>query len=342
MNKRTFYVLGILVILLTLSAGGGYAHHGESHKPGHGEETRHEEKPQGEKRHGEAHQGELTKIIVADTKTTHHLNLYVAKELGLFEKHHLDVAIKDVADDEVAQDLVLSGGADVFWSNPALTITAVAAGQPIKSIAQSKNTCTSMLVVKKGSPVKTLADLNHKVIAATSPTCETFLALSASARENGSLIHAQKLDGTNALKALEAGEVDGAILEEPYLSIAELQGYRPLFHSVTAGLSCCTINASERTLASSAGALKHFIMAIDEANALIDSNPIADDIVGIAAHYTNAPKEAIVHGNRRLSFASAIDKKGLNLLGDNLLKAGVIKKNPGDNLFAEAFKGITW
>jgi NitT/TauT family transport system substrate-binding protein len=333
----------LIVLALAFSSGVTYAHHEGGHEEkSHQAPENHETKQHETKNHEAEHHAVLSKIVVADTKTTNHLNLYVAKELGLFEKHHLNVIIEDVADDEAARDLVVTGGADVFWSNPALTITSVADGKPIKSIAQGKNTCSSMLVVKDDSNIKTLTDLNHKTIAATSPNCETFIAVSLQALEKGSLIHTRKLDGTKALKALENGDVDGAVLDEPYLSIAELKGYRPLFHDITKDLSCCTINASDGALASNAGALKHFIMAIDEANALIDSNPIADNIVAIASHYTGAPKDAIIHGNVRLSFSSALDRKGLNLLGDDLIKAGVIKNNPGEKLYAEAFKGITW
>jgi hypothetical protein len=43
-----------------------------------------------------------------------------------------------------------------------------------------------------------------------------------------------------------------------------------------------------------------------------------------------------------LKFTVILDTKGLKLLGDELLKLGSIKENPGNNLFAEAFKGITW
>ncbi|MDR1874194.1 MAG: hypothetical protein LBQ90_04165 [Synergistaceae bacterium] len=90
MNKiRAFTAWGMPMILaLVLFAGSAYAHGGEKHeRQPHG--TEHGEKRQ----HGAAHHGELTRIVVADTKTTHHLNLYAAKELGLFEKHHLDVTI---------------------------------------------------------------------------------------------------------------------------------------------------------------------------------------------------------------------------------------------------------
>ena len=33
------------------------------------------------------------RIVVSDAKTTHHLNLYVAQDLGYFKKRNLDVSI---------------------------------------------------------------------------------------------------------------------------------------------------------------------------------------------------------------------------------------------------------
>ena len=88
-----------------------------------------------------------TTIVVADAKTTHHLNLYVAKELGIFEKYNLDVQITAVDDNAAARDLAVSGAADVFWSCPTVAIAAIANGAPLKIISQVKVPCTSVLVV---------------------------------------------------------------------------------------------------------------------------------------------------------------------------------------------------
>ena len=44
------------------------------------------------------------KIVVADAKTTHHLNLYVAKEKGFFAKRGLEVEIVDVKDIAAGED----------------------------------------------------------------------------------------------------------------------------------------------------------------------------------------------------------------------------------------------
>lgn len=283
-----------------------------------------------------------TQIIVADAKTTHHLNLYVAEELGLFQKHNLDVKIVPVVDNAASRDLVVSGQADVFWSCPTVAIAAIANGAPIRIISQVKKPCTSVLLVSPNSPIKTYADLKNKNIAGISPTCEAVISLTVKARENGGQFYLEKLAGGAALAALEAGKVDGAILEEPQVSIAELKGYKVLFKEASANIPCRTINARNAFLKSNAADLKEFIKAVDEANAIILKNPIADNIVEISAKYTGAPIEAIKHGNDRLKFRIAIDKEGLDLLTKELISLNNIKENPGDRLYAEEFRGITW
>ena len=283
-----------------------------------------------------------TKIVVADAKTTHHLNLYVAKELGLFDKYNLDVEIIAVDDNAAARDLAVSGGADVFWSCPTVAIAAIANGAPLKSIAQVKKPCTSVLVVSQDSPITKFADLNGKEIAGISPTCEAVISLTVAANAAGAKFNLQRLAGGPAIIALEGSRIDGAILEEPHVSIAELAGYKVVFADVSANIPCRTINASNRALSANAEQLKNFIKAINEANTIILANPTAENIVKIAANYTGAPENAIIHGNDRLKFGIALEVDGLKKLGDELLALGNIKENPGDRMFSDVFKGITW
>lgn len=282
------------------------------------------------------------KIVVADAKTTHHLNLYVAKEQGLFEQRGLDVEIVDVADLAAARDLVVSGEADAFWSCPTVAIAAVANGAPIQAIAQVKKPCTSVLVVPADSPIKTLSDLKGKNIAGISPTCEAVISITRAANDAGAEFNLEKLAGGEAITALEAGRVDGAILEEPHVSIAELKGFKVVFGDISETIPCRTINARNAVIDSNSEEYKLFIEAIDEANEIILADPVADDVVAVAVKYTGAPEDAIRYGNDRLKFGTALDTEGLKALGDELITLGNIKENPGDDLFSAAFKGVTW
>ncbi|HAP31981.1 MAG TPA: hypothetical protein DCQ14_02855 [Firmicutes bacterium] len=114
----------------------------------------------------------LTRIVVADAPTTHHRNLYVAQEKGLFAKHGLEIEIIKLESLAAARDAVITGAADVFWSCPTIAIAAIAGGAPIRTIAQVKIPCTSVLLVPADSPIQDYGYLAGKTIAGISPSCE--------------------------------------------------------------------------------------------------------------------------------------------------------------------------
>ncbi|WP_191966233.1 ABC transporter substrate-binding protein [Oryzomonas japonica] len=282
------------------------------------------------------------RIIVADAKTTNHLNLYVAQERGLFRKHGLDVAIVEARDPALARDLVISGQADVFWSCPSVAVSAIANGAPLKIIAQVKAPCSSLLVVPKGSPIKSYKDLNGKRIAGSSPACEAVIAYEKKARETGARFVLEKLAGGQAIAALDAGKVDGAILEDPHLAIAEIKGYRVVLRDAPQKFPCRTINVRTAYLKENPDALKRLVAAIREANSFINKAPASRQVAEIALKYTGAPQQAITRAARRFTFSDRINEKGLNTLGEELASLREIRENPKDNLYAPAFKGITW
>jgi NitT/TauT family transport system substrate-binding protein len=284
----------------------------------------------------------LKKVVVADANTTHHLNLYVAQELGLFKKHGIEVNIVEAKELSAARDLVVSGQADIFWACPTVAIAAIGNGAPIKVIAQVKTPCTSVLLVPKNSSIKSYADLKGKRIAGISPTCEAVIAYTTKARAAGGEFQLEKLAGGPAIAALEAGAIDGAILEEPHVSIAELKGFKVVLRDAAENVPCRTINARNAFIAANPVLVKHFVAAVSEANAIILKDPAAPRIVEIAEKYTGAPADAIRHGNHRLKFTTQIQEKGLNALGEELLAQKNIRENPGSRLFAEELRGITW
>lgn len=281
-------------------------------------------------------------IIIADAKTTNHLNLYVAQERGLFRKHGLDVAIVEARDPALARDLVISGQADVFWSCPSVAVSAIANGAPLKIIAQVKAPCSSLLVVPKGSPIRSYKDLNGKRIAGSSPACEAVIAYEKKARAAGAHFVLEKLAGGPAIVALDSGAVDGAILEDPHLAIAELKGYRAILRDAPQRFPCRTINVRTAYLKENPEALKRLVAAIWEANSFINKAPASRQIAEIALKYTGAPRQATTRAARRFTFNDRIDEKGLNALGEELAARKEIRENPKENLYAAAFKGITW
>jgi NitT/TauT family transport system substrate-binding protein len=301
------------------------------------------------------------KVIVADANSTHHLNLYVAYEKGLFAKRGLEVEIQQTSSGVAA---VVGGEADIVFNCPTGVITPIAKGQNITIIAQVKIPCTSVLVVPVNAPYKTPADLKGQQIAGLSTTCCAVILIRDALRNQYSTdFELVTLAPGAAIAALDAGQVKGAILEEPFVALALLskdaQGnlkYKTLFNGGSdadgdgkidpnlAGENppCRTINANKDFIAARAGDAQVFIEAIAEADKLILANPVATDIVDIAAKYVTVDRQAIINSNPKLGFTTQLATTQLKGYADALVRQGTIETNPGDGLFAPEFKGITW
>jgi NitT/TauT family transport system substrate-binding protein len=301
------------------------------------------------------------KVIVADANSTHHLNLYVAYEKGLFAKRGLEVEIRQTSSGVAA---VAGGEADIVFNCPTGVITPISRGQNISIIAQVKIPCTSVLVVPVNAPYKTPADLKDQQIAGLSTTCcAVILIRDALRNQYRTDIELVTLAPGAAIAALDAGQVKGAILEEPFVALALLakdaQGnprYKTLFNGASdadgdgkidpnlAGENppCRTINANTDFLAARLGDARTFIDAIAEADEIILANPVAADIVDIAAKYVSVDRQAIINSNPKLGFTIRLATEQLKGYADALVRQGTIDTNPGDGLFAPAFKGITW
>jgi NitT/TauT family transport system substrate-binding protein len=301
------------------------------------------------------------KVIVADANSTHHLNLYVAYEKGLFAKRGLEVEIQQTSSGVAA---VVGGEADIVLNCPTGVITPIARGQNITIISQVKIPCTSVLVVPVNAPYKTPADLKGQQIAGLSTTCCAVILIRDALRNQYSTdFELVTLAPGAAIAALDGGAVKGAILEEPFVALALLakdaQGrpkYKTLFNGGSdadgdgkidpnlAGENppCRTINANKDFIATRLGDAKVFIEAIAEADQLILANPIAADIVDIAAKYVSVDRQAIINSNPKLGFTTQLATAKLIGYADALVRQGTIEKNPGEALFAPEFKGITW
>jgi NitT/TauT family transport system substrate-binding protein len=304
----------------------------------------------------------LKKIRVADANSTHHLNLYVAKEKGFFEKRGLDVEITQTTSGVAA---VVGGEQDIVFNCPTGVITPIAKGQNITIIGQVKIPCTSVLVVPVNSPYKTPADIKKdQQIAGLSTTCCAVILIKDVLRNQYNTdFELVTLAAGAAIAALEAGQVKGAILEEPFVALALLKkdsAGNPLYKTIFDGSSdadsdgkidpnlagnnppCRTINANKDFLAANTDTVKAFIEAIDEADKLILKDPVAKDIVDIAVKYVSVDRQAIINSNPKLGFTIHLAVNQLKGYADALVRQGTIEKNPGDGLFAPQFKGITW
>ena len=291
---------------------------------------------------GSAADRPLTRLVVADAISIHHLNLYVAQEKGLFRKYGLEVSINDVRNIALARDQVLSGKADLFWSCPTVPISAIAAGAPLKVISQVKSPCSATLIVPRSSTVRTWHDLKGKRIAGSSPTCEAVLTYDIRAKAVQAPFTVVTLAGPAAVAALDAGTVDGAILEEPESSAALRKGFRAVLKEASHQTGCRTISARSALLRENPDAVRRLVKALAEANGMIRRNPGSPEWLRIARIYTDVPGASFPWDGGKPTFTTRIDEKSLNHLAGELVRLKLVREHPGDDMYAPELRGITW
>jgi NitT/TauT family transport system substrate-binding protein len=282
------------------------------------------------------------KVIATDAPTTHHIGLYMGIDMGIFKKHGLDVEYLKQTSPADAVKAVSEGKADLLFNCPTATMLEISKGAPIKVIAQVKSPCTSILTVPANSPIKTIKDLKGKKVAGLSPTCEAVIAYVDAAKREDADFEIVKMSPKDAMAALEKGEVDACILEEPFASVMELKGNELKFREVVQ-VPCRFLSANVNFLKAKPDVAKRFVEALKEVNEIYEENPIADEIVEIAAKYTGASKDAIKHGMVRIHLTTDLNLVRIKALQDSLVRVGALKEPLKDEqLFAEELKGITW
>jgi sulfonate transport system substrate-binding protein len=134
-----------------------------------------------------------------------------------------------------ANELLASGSADLASTAGAAALLARTNGVPLKIVYVFSKPEWTALVVPKGSPVKSVAELKGKRIAATRGT-DPFFFLLRTLQANGlrqsdvELVNLQHADGRTAL---ERGQVDAWAGLDPHLAASELEaGSRLLFRNI--------------------------------------------------------------------------------------------------------------
>ncbi|GAC1037875.1 aliphatic sulfonate ABC transporter substrate-binding protein [Pseudomonas sp. No.117] len=163
----------------------------------------------------------------------------VLKEQGLLEKRLADqgIAVRWVFSQGSNRSLeYLNSGSTDFASTAGLAaLLSRANGAPIETLYLASRPEWTALVVPKDSPLKSLADLRGKKIAATKGT-DPYLFLLRSLREAGlkkgdvEIVHLQHPEGR---VALERGQVDAWAGLDPHMAASELQaGSRLLYRNL--------------------------------------------------------------------------------------------------------------
>lgn len=195
----------------------------------------------------------------------------VLKDQGILEKRLAaeGIAVKWVFSQGSNRSLeYLNGGSIDFASTAGLAaVLSRANGSPVKTVYIASRPEWTALAVPKDSPIKTLADLKGKKIAATKGT-DPYLFLLRSLHTAGlgkgdvEIVHLQHPDGR---VALERGDVDAWAGLDPHLAASQLQaGSRLLYRNVEFN-SYGVLNVSDKFLKEQPQLIGKVIAAYEEA-----------------------------------------------------------------------------
>jgi NitT/TauT family transport system substrate-binding protein len=154
--------------------------------------------------------------------------IFYATDLGLFAKAGIDVKLDIAQNGPAVAAAVASNALDVGFSNALSIEIAYKKGLPFAFIAPAalyaSAAPTSLLMVKKDSPLRTARDLNGKTIGANGLRNIGQMGPALWIDKNGgdsSTVKFVEIPGDEMAGAIEQGRIDAAFLPEPQASQAK-------------------------------------------------------------------------------------------------------------------------
>ncbi len=200
----------------------------------------------------------------------------------------------------------LNGGSIDFASTAGLAaVLSRANGSPIKTVYIASRPEWTALAVAKDSPIKTVADLKGKKIAATKGT-DPYLFTLRSLQQAGlnkddvELVHLQHADGRTAL---ERGDVDAWAGLDPLLAASQLQaGSRLIYRNVDFN-SYGVINVTEKFAKEQPETVVEVLKAYEQARTWAQAHP--DELAALLAKESGLPLDVAKLQLSRTDFSDA-------------------------------------
>ncbi|SDP58463.1 NitT/TauT family transport system substrate-binding protein [Ralstonia sp. 25mfcol4.1] len=231
-----------------------------------------------------------TPVTIGMSGWTGFAPLTLADKAGIFKKHGVDVDIKMIPQKD--RHLALASGAIQCAATTVETHVAWNAnGVPITQIVQlDKSYGADGLAVR--SDVKTFADLKGKTIGVDAPGTAPYFGLAWMLKKNGMTLKDVKLTTLSpqaAAQAFVAGQNDGAMTYEPYLSTVRANPDRGKILATTLDYPMVTdtLGCAPKWLKDNPKAAQALVDSYFEALEMIRKEPEkSNDIMGAAVKQT--------------------------------------------------------
>jgi NitT/TauT family transport system substrate-binding protein len=228
--------------------------------------------------------------------------LYLGQEQGFFEEENLTIEPQLAEGGAAIVPAVVSGDAQIGFSNTTSLIIAGSQNVPVQIISQgvvggaSEDEAWDAVLVKKDGPIKSAEDLAGKTIAVNTLqnvgplTINT--ALDSRGVDFGSVKYVEvPFPDMNA--ALDQGRVDAVWVVEPFVTQGKGMDHVPVlypYEETEPNLTVATYFASRQYIEENGDVVDRFVRAMDKSLEYAQSNP--DEVRQIVLDYTEIPPPA--------------------------------------------------
>jgi NitT/TauT family transport system substrate-binding protein len=183
---------------------------------------------------------EKTKIKIAMLPTMDAVPMYLAIDSGYFAEEGLEVSAVTAASGQDCVNKLVSGDVDIAFSSYTPFFLARSKGAAdIKLVADATSGAAgyAMMVTMPNSPIKSIKDMAGRRVAITAKYTMSHLLVESQLKVNGvdsSTIHWDEVPFPQMADRLAKGQIDAALLVEPFLQqAAKSIGAYPLFDTIT-------------------------------------------------------------------------------------------------------------
>jgi NitT/TauT family transport system substrate-binding protein len=225
----------------------------------------------------------LTELKIALFPSLDYAPLFAGLKRGIWKKHGLDLKITYVFTGAGLFAAIVSGQTDLATNSPTAGANAISQGLPIRLVQPASFQPTkgnTEVLVRKDSEYKEIGDLAGKTVATINLQGLFHLGLIAAVEAEGKdplSVRALAMSPNDEPLALAAGRLDAIVLQDPFLTIAKLQGaFRSLgnpFGKLKYRVPVGAFWTSNATLERKAELLQKFKEAWAECVALAKRNP---------------------------------------------------------------------
>jgi NitT/TauT family transport system substrate-binding protein len=192
--------------------------------------------------------GERTKLTVGVVPIFDVAPIYVGDRNGFFEDEGIELDIRPAQGGAEIVPAVMSGDAQVGFSNTPSLFSAAVEGLPVQIVAPAGSSVAekrrggenieAAVMVREGSPIRTHADLEGQTVAVSTLGNLADVALKGALEKRGvdpGTLEFLEAGFPDMLVALDEGRVDAAVVVSPFKTIAERSGgYRSVMFPVFA------------------------------------------------------------------------------------------------------------